>query len=83
LPNSVDAEIVRDSWPIPPVFSWLQMLGDVDDAEMFRVFNMGVGLALVVSEYYAESIQQQLAEQGLESWPIGRIVEGRGDVRWA
>jgi len=83
LPATVDAHIARDSWPIPPVFSWLQKLGDVDDAEMFRVFNMGIGLALVVSEYFAESIQNQLAEQGLESWPIGRIVEGRGEVRWA
>ncbi len=83
LPDTVDAEIVRDSWPIPPVFTWLQRLGEVDDAEMFRVFNMGVGLALVVSEYYAESIHQQLAEQGLQSWTIGKIVEGRGEVRWA
>ena len=83
LPPTVDAEIDRGSWPMPPVFTWLQQLGDVDDAEMFRVFNMGVGLALVVSEYYAESIQQQLAEQGFESWRIGRIVEGRGEVRWA
>jgi phosphoribosylformylglycinamidine cyclo-ligase len=44
---------------------------------------MGVGMALVVSEYYAESIQQQLLQMGLESWRIGRVVEGRGEVRWA
>jgi phosphoribosylformylglycinamidine cyclo-ligase len=50
---------------------------------MFRVFNMGVGLALVVSEYYAESIAQQFAEQGLDSWRIGRVIEGRGAVLWA
>jgi phosphoribosylformylglycinamidine cyclo-ligase len=83
LPPSVDVEIERGSWPIPPVFTWLQRLGDVDDAEMFRVFNMGVGLALVVSEYYAESIQQQFRDQGLESWRIGHVIEGRGEVRWA
>jgi phosphoribosylformylglycinamidine cyclo-ligase len=83
LPDHVDAEIFRDSWPIPPVFSWLQKLGDVEDDEMFRVFNMGVGLTLVVSEYYAESIQQQLTSQGFESWRIGRIVEGTGEGRWA
>jgi phosphoribosylformylglycinamidine cyclo-ligase len=83
LPPTVDAEIFRDSWAIPPVFSWLQGLGDVDDAEMFRVFNMGVGMALVVSEYYAESIVQQLVGQGFESWRIGRIVEGTGEARWA
>jgi phosphoribosylformylglycinamidine cyclo-ligase len=82
LPLAVDALIERGSWPTPPVFTWLQQLGDVDDAEMHRVFNMGVGLALVVSDYYAESIQQQLAGQGLECWQIGRVVEGRGQVRW-
>ena len=82
LPATVDALVERDSWPIPPVFSWLQALGDVEEAEMVRVFNMGVGLALVVSEYYAESIQQQLAGHGLESWRIGRAIEGAGDARW-
>jgi phosphoribosylformylglycinamidine cyclo-ligase len=65
------------------VFQWLQKLGDVDDAEMFRVFNMGAGMCLVVSEYYADSIIQQLAGQGFESWRIGRVVEGSGEARWA
>ena len=51
--------------------------------EMYRVFNMGVGLALVVSPYYAESIQQQFATCGLASWPIGRVVEGESVVRWS
>jgi phosphoribosylformylglycinamidine cyclo-ligase len=82
LPPAVDALIERGSWPTPPVFAWLQQLGDVDDAEMHRVFNMGVGLALVVSDYYTESIQQQLAAQGFECWRIGRVVEGRGQARW-
>ncbi len=83
LPPTVDAEIFRDSWPAPPVFTWLQRLGDVENAEMFRVFNMGVGMALAVSEYYAESVIQQLAAEGFESWRIGRIVEGSGEARWA
>jgi phosphoribosylformylglycinamidine cyclo-ligase len=83
LPPSVDAVIQCGSWPIPPVFSWLQRLGEVEDTEMFQVFNMGVGLVLVVSEYYSESIQQQLATFGLQSWQIGQIVEGQGHCRWA
>ena len=83
LPTLVDAEITRDSWTMPPVFRWLQELGSVEDDEMFRVFNMGIGLTMVVSEYYAESIQQQLAGLGLASWPIGRIVDGCGESRWA
>jgi phosphoribosylformylglycinamidine cyclo-ligase len=83
LPPNVDALIDRGSWPIPPVFGWLQRLGEVEDAEMFRVFNMGVGMCLVVSEYYADSIIQQLASHGYESWRIGRTVEGSGEARWA
>ncbi len=76
LPPGVSAKIERGSWPVPPVFTWLQELGDVDDAEMDRVFNMGIGLVLVVSPYYAESIQQQLEGCNLSSWPIGRILAG-------
>jgi phosphoribosylformylglycinamidine cyclo-ligase len=83
LPPGVSVAIDRGSWPVPPVFTWLQQLGDVDHDEMFRVFNMGIGLVLVVSSYYAESIQQQLAKSGLESWLIGRAVAGQADVGWA
>ena len=81
LPAGIGVTIDRGSWPVPPVFSWLQQLGDVDDDEMYRVFNMGIGLVLVVSPFYAESIQQQLATCGLESWLIGRVIEG--DPEWA
>jgi len=88
LPPTVTAEIKRDSWTIPPVFPWLQQLGKIDESEMYRVFNMGIGLVLVVSEYYTKSIQQQLATSGLESWVIGRIVESsdnadQGKAIWA
>lgn len=83
LPPSVDAAIDRGSWQVSPVFDWLQKLGDVDEAEMYRVFNMGVGLVLVVSEYYSESVQQQLTASGMTNWRIGRIVDGRGDAHWA
>ena len=83
LPAGVGVTIDRGSWPMAPVFTWLQQLGDVEEDEMYRVFNMGVGLVLVVSPYYAESIQQQLATCGLESWLIGRVIEGEPEVRWA
>ena len=83
LPPGVGVTIDRGSWPVPPVFTWLQQLGEVDADEMHRVFNMGVGLALVVSPYYTESIQQQLAACGLASWPIGCAVTGDQDVAWA
>jgi phosphoribosylformylglycinamidine cyclo-ligase len=83
LPPGVGITIDRNSWPIPPVFTWLQQQGEVEDAEMHRVFNMGVGLTLVVSPHFAPSIQQQLAASGLASWPIGRAVAGDAEVAWA
>ena len=76
LPRQVRAVIDRESWTVPPVFSWIQRLGEIDPAEMDRVFNMGVGLVMVVSPHFAESICRQLAKCGLENWVIGRI-EGR------
>ena len=82
LPATADAHITPDSWPVPPVFPWMQNLGNVKHDEMHRVFNMGVGLTLVVSADQAESIQQQLADIGLENWAIGKIVEGNGESRW-
>jgi len=82
LPEEVRLVIDRESWPVPPVFGWLQRLGEVDSAEMDRVFNMGVGLVLVVSPFYAESIRNQLSRLGLPSWQIGRAEEGPRGVAW-
>jgi phosphoribosylformylglycinamidine cyclo-ligase len=83
LPEGARALIDRGSWPVPPVFTWLQKLGDIDADEMDRVFNMGIGLALVVSPYYAESIRHQLADLGYASWPVGRIIAGERGVAWS
>lgn len=83
LPKGVRVSIDRDGWPVPPVFTWLQQLGEVDQDEMERVFNMGVGLVLVVSPHFAESVLQQLRDQGHESWPIGRVQAGKRGVAWA
>ena len=76
------AFLKRGSWPMPPVFTWLQQLGNIEQAEMDRVFNCGIGFAIVVSPFYAESIQKQLAEDGVESWVIGDIREGEPGVEW-
>ncbi len=83
VPEGAQVVIDRGSWPVPPVFPWLARLGDVEPDEMDRVFNMGIGLALIVSPYYAESIAQQLAEQKIDSWPIGRVIAGPKGAVWA
>ena len=83
LPPGVRIVIDHGSWEIPPVFPWLQQLGEVDDDEMYRVFNMGIGLTLIVSPFFAESVRGQLADHGLASWVIGRVEAGERGVAWA
>jgi phosphoribosylformylglycinamidine cyclo-ligase len=74
--------IHRGSWTMPPVFPWLQRHGEVDDAEMFQVFNMGIGMVLLVAPYYAESIRAQLAKDGLDNWILGGVRKGPRGVVW-
>lgn len=83
LPEGVRVQLHRDSWEIPAIFPWLQTLGDVDQAEMDRVFNMGIGLAIIASSYYADSIQRILADAGLASWKIGEVQKGDATAEFA
>lgn len=83
LPADVRVEIRKDSWPVPPIFGWLQRLGNIADDEMERVFNMGVGLVLMVSASEVDTIRQSLTDSELDSWEIGQAVEGTRAVEWA
>ena len=67
---------------MPPIFGWLQRMGEVEQAEMDQVFNQGLGLVLIVAPFYAESIRHQLARGGLKSWLIGRVEKGPRSVVW-
>src|SRR5581483_8998022 len=64
LGEKLTARIDRSAWPRPPLFEWLQREGNVDDAEMFRVFNCGIGMALVVSAEDAQRTETLLANEG-------------------
>ena len=82
IPEGRQAVIRRGSWPTPKVFDWIQGLGEIETPEMERVFNMGIGLVLVVSPYYAQSVQTQLSDAGYENWTIGQIGSGEYRVVW-
>ena len=82
LPKSVNALIDAQSWQVPPIFRWLQQTGGVETSEMRRVFNMGIGMAMVVSEFYAPSICSQINDLGVPCLPVGQIVPGTGVVRY-
>jgi phosphoribosylformylglycinamidine cyclo-ligase len=76
LPPGRRVFLKRGSWPIPPVFPWLQRLGEIDQAEMETVFNMGIGFVMIVSKHFAESIQRQLQEDRIPTFEIGEVREG-------
>jgi phosphoribosylformylglycinamidine cyclo-ligase len=69
LPEGLALSLDRNSWRVPPIFTWLQRAGQLDDAEMFRAFNMGVGLVLVASASHADDLLTALPS----SWRLGLI----------
>jgi phosphoribosylformylglycinamidine cyclo-ligase len=80
LPEGCQATIRLGTWTVPPVFNWLAQLGDLDPEEMYRVFNMGLGMIIVVRPYFAHSIGQQLERAGFANWQVGTIVSGNRGV---
>ena len=80
LPDGLAIRLAK-SWDVPPVFPWLQALGSVPEGEMYRVFNMGIGLVLVVAEYYANSIARTLRDEAnVPAWVIGEVTSGEKGV---
>ena len=82
LPEGVRIQLDRNSWEVPDVFAWLQQAGNIDHEEMDRVFNMGLGLVLVVSSFYANRIVQMIEQTGHACWEIGQAVQGQRGVEW-
>jgi phosphoribosylformylglycinamidine cyclo-ligase len=82
LPPKVDLVFERDAWTVPGVFTWLQQLGEIPDDEMSHVFNMGLGLAIIVNPFYANTVMEIAASLGLKSWLVGKASAGRGTSRW-
>jgi len=81
LPASVSVEIRRGTWNELPIFAVLQKLGNVADSEMFRTFNMGVGMVIICSENDREQIKSHLESKGETCNEIGRVVEGKKEVK--
>ncbi|MSR22538.1 MAG: phosphoribosylformylglycinamidine cyclo-ligase [Gemmatimonadetes bacterium] len=78
LPTGLGAEIRASSWTVPPLFRALQELGSVRDDEMFRVFNMGVGMVVVVPCAEADLVLARLRGSGEDAWVLGSVVEESG-----
>jgi phosphoribosylformylglycinamidine cyclo-ligase len=81
LPDTLDAVIEAGSWEVPNLFRQLEQAGGVERGEMYRTFNMGVGMVVITDEASAAAIEASAASAHLGSWRLGRIVRGAGQVR--
>ena len=81
LPAGCTATIDLGSWTVPPVFTFLQSRGDVAHDDMYRTFNMGIGMIVVCRPESVDRMGSLLSEAALDRVPeIGRIVEGTGSI---
>ncbi len=82
LPSGTAAHIRTDSWPVLPIFRFMQEKGDIGDSEMFRVFNMGIGLILVVAAQDAAQMRDRFGSAGEACYEIGSIISGNRAVEY-
>jgi phosphoribosylformylglycinamidine cyclo-ligase len=82
LPEGAAVEIRRGSWPALALFTLLQKLGNVAEGEMYRTFNMGVGMVVVCAAGDAPKIRSHVESHGSACYEIGRVVQGDGGVRF-
>jgi len=76
LPEGTSVEIRRGSWPVLPIFEVMQRLGNIEEAEMYRTFNMGIGMVVVCAESDAVMIKDHIESSGGACYEIGRIIRG-------
>ncbi|MBD1910883.1 MULTISPECIES: phosphoribosylformylglycinamidine cyclo-ligase [unclassified Leptolyngbya] len=75
-------QVASDTWPVPPVFQWLQETGSVETLEMFNTFNMGIGFVVLVPPANVSTTLEFFKNQGLEGWEMGSVIEGSGELQF-
>jgi phosphoribosylformylglycinamidine cyclo-ligase len=80
LPAGTAVEIDKGSWPVLPIFQLMQRIGSVAEAEMYRTFNMGVGMVIVVSPQDSPKVKNHFQQLSDAVYEIGRVIKGAGDV---
>ena len=78
IPKGLGARIARNSWKVPEIFRIAQKAGGISDHEMYKTFNMGVGMVVILEKRYISSAQKVLKSFRLNSWAIGEIVRSSG-----
>lgn len=80
LPEETNVQIYLDSWEIPPIFKLMQRIGEIEEKEMFKTFNMGIGMMLVVKQEDTKKAMEILKACGEQVFEIGKITEGQKQV---
>jgi phosphoribosylformylglycinamidine cyclo-ligase len=78
LPENLDAKIQLGSWEIPPLWNLIQQTGEIETEEMYRVFNMGIGMIIIADKESVSEIQKQISEK---TFVIGELVQGHKEVQ--
>jgi phosphoribosylformylglycinamidine cyclo-ligase len=81
IPQACGISINKGSWDVPPIFSFLQQAGNVDEVEMMRTFNNGIGLVAVVPEKSTQDVLNRLSGSGEKAWVIGEVAKIRKNAR--
>jgi phosphoribosylformylglycinamidine cyclo-ligase len=80
MPETLDAHVDASTWPVPNLFAQLQRAGEVPTDEMFRAFNMGVGMVVIAAPGEADAVLASASAAGVTGWKLGRVVSGSGRV---
>jgi phosphoribosylformylglycinamidine cyclo-ligase len=80
LPEGLRARIQKGTWPVPPLFDEIRARGNVEEREMYRTFNMGIGMALIADAGRVEAVVSRLKKTRQKAWVIGEIDEGERSV---
>lgn len=78
LPEGLGAEIDLGAWTLPPVFRWLAETGGLNELELLKTFNAGIGMIAVVDQTEAEAIEARLVEAGERVYRLGHVIQGHG-----
>ncbi|KPK41201.1 MAG: phosphoribosylaminoimidazole synthetase [Omnitrophica WOR_2 bacterium SM23_29] len=81
IPRDKSIVIVKGSWPVPYIFKLIQTEGKIVEQEMYRTFNMGLGMIVVISPKDVKAARDLLAHFGIKSWIVGSILKGKGEVK--
>ena len=79
LPENTVAQIDAKAWELPKLFQWLQKAGNVETQEMYRTFNCGIGMVVIIAKEDADAVQAFLSEQGETVYRLGAVRERNGD----